>query len=86
MEISLIFFKDRLVSSFFIFNLISTFSISLKKEAIEYLNDLAIEFRRNSKSQISNTIKRAIQENFDLQNESAKKYFTTENVKEFVDR
>ena len=124
MEISLIFFKDRLVSSFFIFNLISRFSISLKKEAIEYLNDLAIEFRRNSKSQISNTIKRAIQENFylnnqindlssqldklidknqktnennqhltrtvaileDLRNESAKKYFTTENVKEFVDR
>lgn len=94
----------------------------MKKEAIEYLNDLAIEFRRNSKAQISNTIKRAIQENFylnkqindlssqldklieknqktnennqhltrtvaileDLQNESAKKYFTTENVKEFV--
>jgi hypothetical protein len=90
----------------------------LKKEAIEYLNELAIEFRQHSKDQISNTIKRAIHENFylnnqidylsnrleksieinkksrednqhltrtvaileDVENESAKKYFATENV------
>jgi hypothetical protein len=101
MEIALICFKDR-----------------LKKEAIEYLNDLANEFRHNAKNQISNTIKRAIHENFylnnqidylsnqleksiqinkksiednqyltrtvaileEVENESAKKYFATENV------
>lgn len=95
------------------------FFVRLKKEAIEYLNDLAIEFRHSAKSQISNTIKRAIHENFYLnnqidylsnqlektieinkkssednqhlkrtisilehvENESAKKYFATENVK-----
>jgi hypothetical protein len=117
MEIALICFKDRsfdlstpFLSHYFVFR--------LKKEAIDYLNDIAIEFRHHSKSQISNTIKRAIHENFhlnnqidylsnqleksieinkkshednqhltrtvaileDLENESAKKYFATENV------
>ena len=41
----------------------------MKKEAIEYLNDLAIEFRQHSKDQISNTIRRAIHENFHLNNQ-----------------
>lgn len=41
----------------------------MKKEAIEYLNDLAMEFRRDSKNQISKTIKRAIHENFHLNNQ-----------------
>ncbi|CAF4805324.1 unnamed protein product [Rotaria sp. Silwood1] len=45
------------------------FKNRLKKEAIEYLNDLAIEFRHNTKNQISNTIKRAIHENFYLNNQ-----------------
>ena len=41
----------------------------MKKEAIQYLNDLAIEFHHNTKHQISNTIKRAIHENFYLNNQ-----------------
>ncbi|CAF1153230.1 unnamed protein product [Rotaria sordida] len=45
------------------------FKNRLKKEAIEYLNDLAIEFRHNTKNQMSNTIKRAIHENFYLNNQ-----------------
>ncbi|CAF1561887.1 unnamed protein product [Adineta ricciae] len=46
-----------------------TFKNRLKKEAIQYLNDLAIEFRRTTKNQISQTIQRAIRENFYLNNQ-----------------
>ncbi|CAF3962655.1 unnamed protein product [Rotaria magnacalcarata] len=45
------------------------FKDRLKKEAIEYLNDLAIEFHHNAKNQLSNTIKRALHENFYLNNQ-----------------
>jgi len=67
MEIALISFKDRLNPLFILISFF--FSIRLKKEAIEYLNDLAIQFRDNTKSQISNTIKHAIHENFYLNNQ-----------------
>ncbi len=46
-----------------------SFYLRLKKEAIEYLFDLAVEFRHNTKSQISTTIKRVIHENFYLNNQ-----------------
>ena len=42
------------------------FKERLKREAIDYLNDLAIEFRRHRTNQISQTIQRAIHENFHL--------------------
>ncbi|CAF3667056.1 unnamed protein product [Adineta steineri] len=45
------------------------FKNRLKNEAIQYLNDLAIEFRQSTKNQISNTIKRTIHENFYLNNQ-----------------
>lgn len=38
----------------------------MKKETVDYLNQLAIEFHRSSKSQISSTVQRAIDENFYL--------------------
>ena len=41
----------------------------LKKEAIDYLNDLAIEFRQQTTNQISKTVQRAIQENFYLKHQ-----------------
>lgn len=41
----------------------------LKKESIDYLNDLAIEFRQHSKAQLSKTIQRAMHENFYLNNQ-----------------
>jgi len=69
MEIALISFKDRLNHLFYSNLLFFCFSIRLKKEAIEYLNDLAIQFRNNTKTQISNTIKRVIHENFYLNNQ-----------------
>ncbi|CAF0817678.1 unnamed protein product [Adineta steineri] len=45
------------------------FKNRLKNEAIQYLNDLAIEFRQSTKNQISDTIKRTIRENFYLNNQ-----------------
>lgn len=45
------------------------YNYRLKKEVIEYLNELAIEFHHNAKNQISNTIKRTINENFYLNNQ-----------------
>ncbi|UJR34173.1 hypothetical protein I4U23_021580 [Adineta vaga] len=45
------------------------FKNRLKKEAIQYLNDLAIEFHRTTKHQLSQTIQRTIHENFYLNNQ-----------------
>lgn len=43
--------------------------IRLKKESINYLNDLSIEFRQNTKNHLSKTIQRAMKENFYLNNQ-----------------
>ena len=67
MEIALITFKNRFVH--FDSSFVQTLFFRLKKEAIQYLNDLAIEFRRTTKNQISQTIQRAIRENFYLNNQ-----------------